>query len=338
MLVIQTWAGVIRLSLIFSCALVVSLAAGCSSAPKLAFWKKSQEDTVYLFAYFIKNGEDGLHFAASKNAYDWVKLNNGNSYVTPVVGESKLMRDPCIIKGVDGRYHMVWTSGWKEKTIGYASSTDLIHWSEQAALPVMAHEPEARNAWAPEVIYDKKKKRYVIFWSSTVLGKFSETQGTSEADYNHRIYYTTTTDFKKFAPTRLMYDPGFSVIDATFFTFKKSLYWAVKDETVNPPKKYLQFAEAKTVLGPMGKLSVPISPEGLWVEGPTAIEKDGEVIIYFDAYTKKHYGALKSKDLIHWEDVSAQMNFPDEGTPNRMRHGTVIQVPASTAKALGYEG
>ena len=36
-----------------------------------------------------------------------------------------------IIKGGDGKFHMVWTVSWEEKGIGYANSEDLINWSEQ---------------------------------------------------------------------------------------------------------------------------------------------------------------------------------------------------------------
>jgi hypothetical protein len=63
------------------------------------------------------------------------------------------------------------------------------------------------------------------------------------------------------------------------------------------------------------------------VEGPTAIQIGDDAIVYYDAYKDKRYGALRSRDLVHWEDVSSQMHFPDEGTPQRIRHGTVIAVP-----------
>jgi beta-xylosidase len=281
----------------------------------------------YLFAYFIKNGEDGLHLAASKDGYHWDKLGKGRSYLAPAVGGAKLMRDPCIVRGPDGTYHMVWTSGWKENNIGYASSKDLIHWSAQQELPVMAHEAGTLNAWAPEIIYDEKRAEYLIFWASTVPGKFPETDGSSEDKYNHRMYYTTTRDFASFTPTRLFYDPGFSVIDATFLKANGKDYLLVKDETRNPPRKYLQVAEAPDLRGPFGKLGAPISPAGVWVEGPTAIQIGQDAIIYYDAYKDKRYGALRSRDLVHWEDVSKDMHFPDEGTPQRIRHGTVIAVP-----------
>ena len=84
----------------------------------------------------------------------------------------------------------------------------------------------------------------------------------------------------------------------------------------------------------MGPLSSPISPRGTWVEGPTAIKVGEYHFVYFDAYTTHRYGALRSKDLKTWEDVSSQMSFPFEGTRQRMRHGTVFAVPAGLARNL----
>lgn len=296
-----------------------------------------EKNSAYIFTYFTKNGEDGLHLAASTDGYRWQKLTRGENHWRPTIGISKLMRDPSVVQGPDGTYHMVWTSGWNENNIGYASTKDFITWSAQKELPVMAHEPEVLNSWAPEIVYDKKTKGFVIFWSSTIPGKFTATAGSSEEKYNHRLYYTTTKDFVKFEPTKLFYDPGFSVIDATFLDFKGKLHLIVKDETRFPPKKYLQQANAKSFTGPFETLSAPITKEGYWVEGPTAVQVGDEAIIYYDAYTTKHYGAIKSKDLITWEDVSSQMSFPDEGTPIRMRHGTVISVPLKLIESLGAD-
>jgi hypothetical protein len=288
----------------------------------------------YLFTYFTKNGEDGLHLAASADGYKWDKLNQGASYLAPKVGKSKLMRDPCVTRGPDGTFHMVWTSGWNENNIGYASSKDFITWTEQREIPVMAHEPTVRNCWAPEIVYDAKEKQFVVFWASTIPGRFTATAGSSESDYNHRMYCTTTKDFTAFTPTRLFYDPGFSVIDATFLPSSGGSRLIVKDETRNPPKKYLQLADAASLTGPFTNLSAPFTPAGLWVEGPTAIQIGGETIVYFDAYQKKHYGAMRSRDLKTWEDVTEKMSFPDEGTAVRMRHGTVIEVPPGVVAKL----
>jgi hypothetical protein len=73
---------------------------------------------------------------------------------------------------------------------------------------------------------------------------------------------------------------------------------------------------------------------GLWVEGPTALKVGADYVVYYDAYQKKHYGALRSRDLKTWEDVTAKLVLPDEDTPLRMRHGTVIEVPSELVSAL----
>jgi lysophospholipase L1-like esterase len=289
---------------------------------------------AYLFTYFTKNGEDGLHLAVSDDGYQWDKVGGGRSYLTPTVGKSKLLRDPSIVRGPDGVYHMVWTSGWNENNIGHASSRDLVTWSAQQELPVMAHEKAVLNAWAPEIVYDQKRSEYLIFWASTIPGRFPQTDGSSEEKYNHRIYATTTRDFASFTPTRLFYDPGFSVIDAAFLRGPNADYLMVKDETRTPPKKYLQIAAAPDLQGGFGKLGAPISKPGLWVEGPTALQVGVDTIIYYDAYTTKHYGALRSPDLVNWEDVTDMLHFPDEGTSLRVRHGTAIAIPAALAASL----
>lgn len=293
-------------------------------------------ETAYLFTYFTKNGQDGLHLAWSEDGYKWEALNEGRSFLAPQIGsKEKLMRDPCVLRGPDGTYHMVWTSGWWERGIGYASTRDFITWSEQKEIPVMAHEPTARNSWAPEITWDEQKSEFVIFWATTIPGRFPATSGASEDDLNHRMYCTTTKDFVTFTPTELFYDPGFNCIDATFLQAGGGRWVIIKDETKFPvPAKHLRLAPTAGARGPFAPLGEPFTPPGLWVEGPTAIWIRGEYLVYFDAYTTKHYRALRSRDLQTWEDVTDRMTFPFEGTPERMRHGTVIEVPRSLIERL----
>lgn len=236
------------------------------------------------------------------------------------MGQDKLMRDPCIIRGHDGRFHMVWTVSWKEKSIGYASSPDLIHWSEQQNLPVMAHEAEARNCWAPEITYDEPSKQYMIYWATTIKGKFPETRDASENAYNHRIYYTTTTDFKAFAPTKLLYEPGFNVIDATIKKDGQQYVMFLKDETRTPPQKNIRLAFSTSLAGPYGKAGSPITGQ-YWAEGPTVTRVGSQWVMYFDKYVDHKMGAVASDDLKIWRDISDQISFP-----NGTRHGTVFTI------------
>src|SRR5471032_523403 len=184
-----------------------------------SLYGEASSPDVFLFSYFMGNG-DGLHWARSDDGLNWSAVGGGKAFLAPVVGENKLMRDPCVLRGPDGVFRMVWTTSWAGHTIGYASSPDLLHWSGQKAIPVMAHEPTAENCWAPEVIHDPVHQDYLIFWATSIPGRFPGTDhsghmGSDHHELNHRIYATTTRDFASFTPTRLLYDPGFDVIDAT---------------------------------------------------------------------------------------------------------------------------
>lgn len=288
----------------------------------------NQEPEVYLFSFFQGNGEDGLHLASSKDGLSWTALNDNKSFLTPGVGVDKLMRDPCIIKGGDGKYHMVWTVSWNERGIGYASSTDLVNWSEQKYIPVMHHEPDARNCWAPELFYDEDSKQYLICWATTIPGRFPETDTMGDDSYNHRMYYVTTEDFVEFSDTKLFYDKGFNVIDATLIKAEDTYVMFLKDETLTPsPEKNIRIATSKNLTSDYSDASEPITSN--WVEGPTVIKIEDDWIVYFDRYTDHKYGAVKSSDLENWTDISDQISFPED-----TRHGTIFKVKESFLENL----
>lgn len=280
-----------------------------------------EKGDIYAFSYFKGNGEDGLHLAYSEDGLRWKALRGDSSFLKPQLSKDRLMRDPCIIRGGDGRFHAVWTVSWTDKGIGYASSKDLIHWSEQQYIPVMAHEPEARNCWAPEITYDPKSKTYMIYWATTIRGKFEETQVAGDDGYNHRMYYVTTKDFKNYSPTKLLYEPGFNVIDAHIQKDGQQWLMFLKDETKEPvPQKNLKIAFAKELIGPYSQASAPITGK-YWAEGPTSTKIKGKWVVYFDRYTDHHYGAIQSADLQHWEDITDRIELP-----KGIRHGTIFKI------------
>ncbi len=189
------------LSLFF---LSLGLATGATEpAPASPAESPKKPADVYLFAFF-RNEKDGLHLASSADGLHWEALNGDKSFLKPQVSADKLMRDPTLQQGPDGIFHLLWTDSWTGKSIGYANSKDLIHWSDQVELPVMAAEPTTKMSWAPEMRYDAESKEWLIYWSSTV--------GTTPGQ---RTYATTTKDFKTFTPAKLFFDPGFGEIDAS---------------------------------------------------------------------------------------------------------------------------
>jgi hypothetical protein len=308
---------------LFTLRTLASLALLLAALPS-ALAADASAPRCYLFSYFIGNGEDGLHLAWSTNAYRWEALKGGRSFLTPRVGESKLMRDPSLLRAPDGTFHMVWTTAWKGKTIGYAHSKDLVNWSEQQALPVMAHEPETENCWAPELFHDRAAGQYLIFWATTL-----KSRGAAEGkDGGHRLYYITTKDFQTFSPAKLFFDPGFSVIDGILLERAGKTHLIFKDERAEPTvKKCLQIAHAAKAEGPWTDISPAFTKS--WVEGPTCLAVGDEVIVYFDCYRDHHYGAMKSKDLVQWEDVTARLSMP-----KGIRHGTALEVPRDVIDPL----
>ena len=287
----------------------------------------------WVFSYFLDNGQDGLHLAYSRDGLTWTPLAGGRPVLTPSVG-GKLMRDPCVLLGPDNVFHAVWTTGWYEQGIGIAHSSDLIEWSEAAFLPVMVHERKAANAWAPEIYYDEETAQYLVFWATTIPGRFPATDGSGSVNQdgvalNHRIYRTTTRDFKEYSRAELFLDPGFNVIDATIVRDGARCLMFLKDETLRPEaRKDIRIAVADHALGPYLVASEPISKDN-WVEGPTAFRAGQDMFVLFDAYTRKRFEGVRSRDLKTWTALGAELEMPPGA-----RHGTVFAVPEKILKGL----
>jgi hypothetical protein len=282
----------------------------------------------WLFSYFTQNGEDGLHLAWSADGQTWKPLKEGKSFFTPPENISKLIRDPSIVQSPNGVFHLVWTGSWTGKSIGYAASKDLIEWTDIRSIPVMDYEPTTRNTWAPELFYDESSQTFYIIWSSTIPGKFPATAASSETDYNHRMYYTTTKDFKSFSETKPYWNPNHNVIDGFLAKDGERYLLFYKDETLKPEvKKNILLAIGSSPVGPFEVQGV-ISHTN-WVEGPAPLKINNEWFVYYDCYTKHHFGAVKSKDLKIWENSTNKLCFPIHA-----RHGTAFEVDQEILQKL----
>lgn len=294
----------------------------CSCAPKV--------EKAYIFSYFTGNGHDGLHWAYSYDGFNWQPLNNGKAIVEPVVGPDSLMRDPSVVQGPDGIFYMVWTTGWWDNGIGFASSADLVHWSNQRFLPVMANYPSTRNTWAPELFYNDADSLYYIVWASTVPDLFGEiATSPNEKGLNHRLYFTTTSDFESFSPTQLFFEPGFSVIDGAFIR-KDGLTWMfLKNEMSEPVEKNIRVTSTANIAdGFNGKISANITGDA-WAEGPSPLVVGDSVIVFYDKYREHKYGAIISADCQYWLDAGDRINLPAG-----IRHGTAFSVEKSLVDSL----
>jgi len=288
------------------------------------------DGSPWVFAGFKDNGQDGVYMATSLDGYHWTLANGGKPVVKPTE-PGELMRDPFLQRTVDDGFVMAWTWGWKGNSIGVSTSDDLVHWAPQKQVAVMAGEPKAINTWAPALYWEKLERRWLIIWSSTVPGRF---KGDDSGDngLNHRIWSTTTKDFKTVTKPKVFFDPGFSVIDATIIQTPGvkggSYHLMFKDERKTPLEKHLMTAGGSDLEGPWGNLSEPISEP--WSEGAGVIQVPGGWMTYYDHYAApQHYNALFSTDFKTWRDAAAKISFP-EG----MRHGSFLQVSREEYEAV----
>ena len=269
----------------------------------------------YLYATFHDPGSSGVYFAISDDGHKWKMLNGGKPWLAPS-HPGELMRDPFLTRGPDGEFHMVWTWEWRVKSIGYAHSKDLVHWSEQKEIPLMAGIEGTRNTWAPEIYWDTPKKQWLIIWSSVVDGKHE----------GNRIYSAMTADFDHFTTPAIFFDPGFEVIDATILQTGSKYYMVFKDERKEPLKKFLQIASGASLEGPWTDISEPFTES--WSEGPSAMKIGSEYIVYYDHYRDpKRMQAVHSKDLKHWAPLDVEF-------PAGSKHGSFLKITKEEARRL----
>ena len=290
------------------------LVLGCS------LWAKASD--VYVSTSFHEPATEGLRFVYSKDGVHWDSIQG--VFLRPEVGQQKVMRDPSIVAGPDGTFHLVWTSSWRgDRGFGYSSSKDLIHWTPQRFIST-AMDTTTVNTWAPELFYDDVKRQFMIIWASCVPGKFPDYQ--EDHKNNHRLYYMTTRDFRTFSKAKLFYDPGFSAIDATLVKRGKDDYvMVVKDNS--RPMRNIKVAFAKSPYGPWSAASEPFTES--FTEGPSTAKVGDWYYIYYDSYRHKIYGAHRTKDFKTFQNQTGTVVFPVGH-----KHGTVFMADERLVEQL----
>ncbi len=298
------------------------------------------EKDVYMFTSHREPALDGLHFLYSYDGYHWDSL--PGSWLKPEVGNqaeyfnyhtgkteqpkyypNPMMRDPSIVQGPDGTFHLVWTTSWNgANEFGYASSKDLIHWSEQREIPVMK-DSLTNNVWAPELFYDDDNKRFMIIWSSAIPVDRYTTADSLGANKAHRMYYTMTTDFEEFSPAKPFYDPGYNSIDGFLLKRDKNDYVFIVKDNRKPGFSDLFCVVSNKPEGPFENPSANFAPT--YSEGPCAIKIGDDWLIYFDVYRQSKYGAVKTRDFETFIPVDDEISIPAGH-----KHGTIFKVPEST--------
>jgi hypothetical protein len=276
-----------------------------------------------------------LHIALSTDGRHWTPLNNNK----PIWDQQ--MRDQFIRKGPDGLWRLVATGGGKDapdrKTFGpsciYATSKDLIHWKFEKYLPLMKDVRNdtgalVRNIWAPEYYYDEATKEYTLLWSSTF-----KHEGWQES----RLWYCKTKDWETFTPAKVLYAPGYSVIDGTLLKHNGTYYLFHKEEEFGVQtgeRRGIRVATSENLEGPYTVYNGPLNNGQIAptiTEGPSVmadpLNPEGW-LLYYDYPMADDYGISSSPDLLHWT-IEKDITLPPDA-----RHGSLSKLTPQEARAL----
>lgn len=294
----------------------------------------------YLFAYFEGRGEgklqEHLRFAVSEDAKNWYALNNNRPVVlSDSISNSGGIRDPHILRGEDGQYYIVATdmntvkNGWKENPgIVLMKSKDLVNWSH-AKINLSQDWPAFKDAywvWAPQTIYDRKAKKYMIYFTL---------QRTGDGRKSLITYYAyANKDFTAFeSEPKVLFSAKYGSIDSDIIE-RNGVYHHfykgnIKDANGKEIKNGIQQATSKSLTS--GKWKEDFKFIDAYADTRTGVEGSGvfklndrdEYVLMYDLYGSGRYEYQTSKDLTTFTTKPQSFNknfFP--------RHGTVMSVTA----------
>lgn len=299
------------------------------------------QQTGYLFVHFT--GEDTaegeqIYFAISEDGLHWTDCTEKEQPVLRTSLGEKGARDPFIIRDVQGRgYYLIATDcriasgkGWEYAVVNGShsiliwKSADLINWSEPHLVEVGI--PEAGCVWAPEVVYDRKRENYFIFFASNV-------REAGEAEPKQRIYFTRTKDFEHFSETQKYIERDNHVIDTTIIEHEGLYYRYSKNET----SKHIDIDVADDLEAAEFK---PVESETLaqlfGVEGPEIypLPEEGKWCLIVDRFMEgKGYLPLVTDNLASGEFRILTDDEFDMGI-NRKRHGGVLKLTGEEYKRI----
>ena len=296
----------------------------------------------YLFAYFEGRGDakqqEHLRFALSDDGVNWRALNGNRPVIaSDTISESGGIRDPHILRGEDGRFYIVATdmntakNGWNENPgIVLLSSDDLLHWKHakiNLSKDYPKHFGDAYWVWAPQTIYDRKAKKYMIYFT---LQRNDRKSLITYYAYANKDFTGFENEPKQlFSAKYGSIDNDIIERDGTYHLFYKG---NTKDENGKEVKNGIQQATSKSLKGKWKEdfRYVDAYAGKTPVEGSSIFKLNGkdEYVLMYDMYTSGRYEYQTSTALYHFSEPKA---FTKDFFP---RHGSVISLTRDELQRL----
>ncbi len=280
--------------------------------------------TKYLFCYFIGNlpDEERVHFAVSDDGYNYTCINSGKPVIIQTKGK-KCCRDPFIFRDQNNIFHIIATDmrsqdGWSSNnSMIIWDSKDLISWHNERIIDFSRFEEtkSADRVWAPQIIYDKFRNEYMIYW----------THHNTNSDLDTITWYAYTKDFLHLTTSpKVLFRPksGLCAIDADIIEYNEKYYLFQADGK----KEAICYCLADKPDGPYyepddNKVSVADTAlEGNCIYRILGTDK---FVMIADQFKKGGYFMQETTDLINFTKVD-ESNFSLNHL--RPRHGSVLHI------------
>lgn len=334
-----------KLTILFLMAIALQASAQVTT-PLASRRGAGVEAAGYLFAYFEGSGDQNLmeqlRFAVSEDAQNWYALNGNRPIIaSDSISESGGIRDPHILRGEDGCYYIVATDmhtydpkqGWGANPgIVLLKSKDLVNWTHakiNLAKDWSKNFGDAYWVWAPQTIYDRKARKYMIYF--TLQRNDRKTLIT--------YYAYANKDFTAFeSEPKVLFSAKYGSIDNDII-YKDGMYHLfykgnTKDENGKEIKNGIQQATSKKLTGPYKEdfeyldayAGTRTHVEG---SGVFQLNNSDDWILMYDLYSSGRYEFQRSKDLKTF--TKEPESFRKDFFP---RHGTVMSVTADELERL----
>ena len=315
---------------------------------------REKDMSAYLMV-FHKDETHGLYMAISRDGYTFTALNDAEPVIAgDTIACQRGIRDPHIYRGPDGAFYLAMTDlhvfakrdGYREtewerdgKMYGWGNnrglvlmkSWDLVNWKRANIRfdKLTAGLSEIGCAWAPEVTYNEKQRKLMIYYTMRFR---------NEANKLYYVYVNDDFDTIESLPQILFEYPNEDVSaidgDITKVGDKYHLFYVAHDGTAG-----IKQAVSNRVNGDYEYDPRWYDFEPKACEAPTVWKRIGEDkwVLMYDVYsvTPHNFGFIETSDFVNFKNLGrfneGVMKTTNYSAP---KHGAVIHLTAEEADKL----
>lgn len=314
---------------------------------------EEKDMSAYLMV-FHKDETHGLYMAVSHDGYNFTALNDGEPVIAgDTIAYQRGIRDPHIYRGPDGAFYMAMTDlhvfaqrdgyretqwerdgkyGWgNNRGLVLMKSWDLINWKRTNICfdQMSAGLSEIGCAWAPEITFDEKKGKLMIYFTMRFR---------NEPNKLYYVYVNDEFDTIETLPRTLFEYPNEKVSaidgDITKIGDQYHLFYVAHDGEAGIKHAVSNIANGDYTFDPRW---YDLEPKAC--EAPNVWKRIGEDkwVLMYDVYSVNphNFAFIETSDFVNFKNLG-RFNEGVMETTNftSPKHGAVIHLTAEEVERL----